>query len=71
MLDTRVEPRLGPHDVFVLDLVDEYAAKIRRLLGLLAGLAGALAAAGCGKKGRPKPPDPEKSEFPRQYPKPE
>ena len=43
----------------------------RRLLGLLAGLAGALAAAGCGKKGRPKPPDPEKSEFPRQYPKPE
>jgi predicted small lipoprotein YifL len=42
----------------------------RRLLWLLAGFAFGLAA-GCGKKGRPKPPDPEKSSFPRQYPKPE
>jgi len=43
----------------------------RRLLGLLAGLAATALAAGCGKKGRPKPPDPEKSEYPSQYPKPE
>jgi len=42
----------------------------RRLLRLFAGLV-AGTTAGCGKKGRPKPPDPEKSKFPRQYPKPE
>jgi predicted small lipoprotein YifL len=43
----------------------------RHLLGLLAGLAATVAAAGCGKKGRPKPPDPKKSTYPREYPKPE
>jgi len=43
----------------------------RRLLGLLAGFAAIAVAAGCGKKGRPNPPDPEKSRYPRQYPKPE
>ncbi len=42
----------------------------RRVLSLLAGVAAALVG-GCGKKGRPKPPEPEKSKFPRQYPKPE
>jgi hypothetical protein len=43
----------------------------RRLLGLLVGFAATAVAAGCGKKGRPKAPDPEKSKFPRPYPKPE
>jgi hypothetical protein len=43
----------------------------RRLLFLLPGLAAAVVVSACGKKGDPKPPDPEKSKFPRQYPKPE
>ncbi len=42
----------------------------RALLVRLLGLAAAAAIAGCGKKGQPNPPDPEKNEFPRQYPKP-
>ncbi len=42
----------------------------RGLLVRLLGLAAIAVMAGCGKKGRPKPPDPEKSKFPRQYPKP-
>jgi hypothetical protein len=42
----------------------------RRLLGLLASISSIALAAGCGKKGRPNPPDPEKAKYPRQYPKP-
>jgi predicted small lipoprotein YifL len=43
----------------------------RRLLFLLSGLAAAVTISACGKKGKPQPPDPEKSTFPKQYPKPE
>jgi predicted small lipoprotein YifL len=43
----------------------------RQLLSLLSGLAATVAISACGKKGRPKPPDPEKSTFPKQYPKPQ
>jgi len=38
---------------------------------LLPTLAAALVVSACGKKGEPKPPDPEKDKFPKQYPKPE
>ncbi len=43
----------------------------RALLLRLVGLGSVLAAAGCGKKGPPKAPDPEKDNYPKQYPKPE
>jgi len=43
----------------------------RRLIMLLPTLAAALVVSACGKKGEPKPPDPEKDKFPKQYPKPE
>lgn len=43
----------------------------RGLLMLLSGIAMTAALSACGKKGRPLPPDPKKSTFPRQYPKPE
>jgi predicted small lipoprotein YifL len=38
---------------------------------LLSSLAAAAALSACGKKGKLKPPDPKKSTFPKQYPKPE
>lgn len=43
----------------------------RAVLRIALLLCAAAVVAGCGKKGRPKPPDPETSKFPRQYPKPE
>jgi predicted small lipoprotein YifL len=43
----------------------------RGFLTLLALAAAATAVSACGKKGRLKPPNPEKSTFPKQYPKPE
>jgi len=43
----------------------------RRLIRLLPALAAAVVVAACGKKGDPKPPNPEKNKYPRQYPKPE
>lgn len=43
----------------------------RRKALRLALVMAATAIAGCGKKGPPKPPNPETNEFPRQYPKPQ
>jgi predicted small lipoprotein YifL len=43
----------------------------RRLLLLIPALIAVLVVSACGKKGAPKPPDPEKNKLPRQYPKPE
>ena len=43
----------------------------RRTALRLAFVLAAVAVAGCGKKGAPKPPNPDTNEFPRQYPKPQ
>jgi len=43
----------------------------RALLRQIPALLALALVAACGKKGMPKPPNPETDKFPRQYPKPQ